>query len=532
MSAARPTPAIDLVERALGLLAAAPARAHLLHLAGSAPFALALAAFVLDYGVRGRGRWPLVVSAGAVAVLYLVAKVAHAFHARLLRRTLPGAVAGGSGEPSAGALIRAQLLWQPHALWALPLAAVATFPYGWVSAFFQALSVTGDRRLAARLAGLWPRQNHLAALLASLCWAVALLDAWLAVLLAPWLLRAFLGVETLASLAPSGLLDPAPLVAAWALAYLAVSPLGRALQVLRADEGLDRASGTDLRGRLRALRSNRAAAVAALLVAVPVLAPEICSARQDVAADVAGLDADRLDAALDRAFARPEYEWPEPGGVELEAGPSWLVAFFSAVASTVERSWEAVSDWLDRVRRWLRGDVPEPASGERRSAAPAGGRVLLLLAIAGAALAIVTVWRGRRRRSAGAAAAIPVPPAAEPVELDERHADRLASDEWLRLAAELERSGDLRAAARAAQLAALSALSRAGRVRLAAAKTNRDYLRELARGARGTPAVVEAWTWTVGAVEPVWYGSHAAGAELLAGLRARVGILERDAAAP
>lgn len=533
MSAARPIPAIDLVERALALLVAAPARAHLLHLAGSAPFAFALAAFAIDFGLRGRPRLPLVAAAGLLALLYLGAKVAQALQALELRRLALGAAEEEAGKVTVLARVRTQLLWQPHALWALPLASLAALPYGWVSTFFQALAVTGDRRESVRLAALWPGQNHVAALLVALCWLVAFVDAWIAMLLAPWLLRTFLGIETLATLAPSGLLDPAPLAAAWALAYLAVSPLGRALQVLRAAEGLDRASGADLRGRLRRLRAERAsiAAAAGLIVLIVALAgAAAAAARQEMATVPAAgsLDVARLEAGLDRAFARPEYDWRRRAEVDFEVGPTWLNAFFTSVGEGVGAVFESIAELVARLERWLRGRGPGPVDADAETSAPAGGRTLLLLAIVGVAAALLLVWRGRRRRARTEASALAPPVAAEPVALEDRHADRLASDEWLRVAAELERSGDLRAAARAVQLAALSVLARAGRVRLAAAKTHRDYERELARVARGTPAIVEAWSWTVAAVEPVWYGSHAVGAGLLDELRSRVQVLERD----
>lgn len=114
--------------------------------------------------------------------------------------------------------------------------------------------------------------------------------------------------------------------------------------------------------------------------------------------------------------------------------------------------------------------------------------------------------------------------------MEESAADRLESDEWLRLAGEFERSGEFRAAARAVHLAALSRLARGGLLRLATTKTNRDYERELTRRARSRPELGVAFTSNVRSVEPVWYGDHLADAALVDALRVQLARMTKEMA--
>ena len=77
------------------------------------------------------------------------------------------------------------------------------------------------------------------------------------------------------------------------------------------------------------------------------------------------------------------------------------------------------------------------------------------------------------------------------------------------LARELAAKGERRLAMRAFYLATLARLAQRNLVTLADFKSNRDYVRDLARRAHALPKVYEEFTEHVGNFERVWYGQHA-----------------------
>ena len=98
-------------------------------------------------------------------------------------------------------------------------------------------------------------------------------------------------------------------------------------------------------------------------------------------------------------------------------------------------------------------------------------------------------------------------------------ADALPEDEWLALADRLAGEGDLRLALRAVFLAELAHLARLDLISLARHKSDREYLRELARRARDLPDVHQAMDWSVRTFERSWYGRHEVTNALLAEMR-------------
>jgi hypothetical protein len=98
--------------------------------------------------------------------------------------------------------------------------------------------------------------------------------------------------------------------------------------------------------------------------------------------------------------------------------------------------------------------------------------------------------------------------------------NRLPSDEWARLAAEMIAAGELRLALRAFYLASLSHLAAQEVIRVAAFKSNREYLAEVRRRTRGAPGVFPAFKQNVEEFDRVWYGRYPVDMEILARFQA------------
>lgn len=239
-----------------------------------------------------------------------------------------------------------------------------------------------------------------------------------------------------------------------------------------------------------------------------------------------------IERALDEVLARPEYDWrirPESG---LETESSLAAELWRSFTRSIAAFADAIADFLLWIRRLFGSDSPagDGIPGASFALDPRVAWALFGVAVLALAIGIGLAVRRARRRRARADAVAPAAAVEPQVGLDESAADRFESDEWLRLAGELERAGDFRAAARAVHLAALSRLARGGLLRLAAAKTNRDYERELARRARSRPELGAAFTGNVHSIEPVWYGDHPADARLVGELRARFALMTREMA--
>jgi hypothetical protein len=138
------------------------------------------------------------------------------------------------------------------------------------------------------------------------------------------------------------------------------------------------------------------------------------------------------------------------------------------------------------------------------------------LVLAGLLVAIgVAAWLLNRREGKRVAPA-KAPPAPEELTLEAvlREPNRSASDLW-RQADELAQAGRCLDAVRALYLAVLLALHRSGLIRVAATRTNGEYLSQL----RSREAVYGPFRGLTGLFEVKWYGERSCAAEDYAACR-------------
>lgn len=436
-----------------------------------------------------------------------------------------------------------QAILQPTKVLVLPLALLTVLPFGSALAFYENLTASGAAgsagglesrfRRAARLAGLWPRQNHLALLILLLFSIVVFLNIATGLIQVPYLLKTFLGIESVFTRGSWAVLNTTYLAVCVGLAFLCVDPLVKVFYVLRCFHGESLGSGEDLRvglGRIRALSVGRALLAAWALGlsvargiesrAAPVGEPPLASA--------AAIDAGRLDRAIDRVLERREYDWRLPREPKPMEEQGVIGAFISGVYETI-RKWtlavydsvrEAglwIRDMLDRIRDGLFGSRGGGRSGWGSGMDSMAVTHLLLwaclaLVVSGLVIFGWRAWRSRRR------AVVPVgaPPAKLPDVADESVlADQLPEDEWLQLGRDLVGRGHLRLAVRAFYLACLARLAYREWIGIARHKSNRDYLVEVRRRAHDLPELQEAFGENVAIFDRVWYGLHEVTAERL-----------------
>jgi len=560
------TSPIDLMENAVHDLRRLPATAHLAFLVGTTPFLLSLIGFWADMS-RGAladrrcGGEALVLAGG-----YLWMKSWHAVYGAAIRAKLSAAVPRPWTWRRGLRILAVQAAWQPLGLIVVPLSILPLMiPLPWAMAFFRHVDALADEadgragtvlREAAREAKRWPGQNHGLFGLFLLVGMVVWINVMVVLSQLPAMIKMLTGLESDFTLSTAALVfNGTFLLSGLAVTYLVLMPLVLAVYARRSFEGAALRSGADLRSEFR--RLHPASSIVPLLVVVLALAgpaggfapvsgqnpvsavgPSTGRASRPLLAGVPanGVEPAVLNRAIDEVLTRPEFTWRERrelGGMEVALDPNagWLERFRRRIRSlgdslvqALKSPGQAVGRSLQRVLEWLFGKgtpAARPApSGSDEVDWMTGIKLALYGAMAAAAGWLVwygvRLW-GRRRRKGAEEVAADATPRVPDLSAETVSAAALPEAGWLALAEELAAKGEYRLAIRAIYLAELAYLAHRELVRLADAKSNRDYARELERRARALPGVREAFAGTVLAFDRVWYGRHEATRETLEG---------------
>ena len=535
---------LDLIEEAVHLLRLAPAATLLPYYLGSLPFVLGLLFFWADLSRGSFAADRLALEALGMALLFAWMKTWQAVFARQL-------LARRCGEPevlpswlSLARIATAQTVLQPWGLVLLPLALVSVFPFGWVYAFYQNVTVLDATpeasprdlaRQARRQACLWPAQNWCGLLALMVFGLFVFLNLASAFLLIPLLLKTLLGIETVFSRTWMALLNTTSLAAILSLTYLCMDPLAKTFYVLRCFYGQSLRNGRDLRAGLRALTAGRLATGAAVLLTLGLCLPGLCHAddrtpkpetrspesgtRNSKLETLNSISPPELDLAIRKVIAQREFNWRLP-----RENPPPREGQKGALASLVDNLIESLRDAAQTVLGWI-GKALEWLLGHRSRARPlapgslawlTGLRIVLvaLIILLVAVLAVVALRLWRRRRRTEPAEARPAQ-AAPDVSDENVGADQLPEDGWSRLARDLIDQGELRLALRALYLASLAHLAGRNLIGLARFKSNRDYQRELDRRGHALPELAGLFSENVGTFDRAWYGLHEVSREMI-----------------
>ncbi len=507
------------------LLRRVPPSAIALYYAGTIPFVLALLFF------WARTTWfqptddSIAWGALGLVVLFLFMKAMQAeFCARLLAWRRGGVVPAWSWRRFLRAG-EAQLRIQPWALVAAIGSSVAAFPFGWVYAYAQIVTVIGeDERLhavAVEEARLWPVQNHVALGLL----AVLGLTVWLnlagAFVAIPWLANRLLGIDNIFGFSGWWFFNTTFLASVTGLTWLAVDPVIKAFYTVWVFHGRSRRTGEDLQFEFhRAARLTPAAVRVALLAAVFfAMAPGLrLGAAEPAKAPV--VQPAQLDRAIGDVLAGSDFAWRMrvQHDVKPQAenqGP--LARFLSKGVEIMRTALRAIGEQVRRAVDWLvRRFSPKPRESTMNSAMTAAAvlRVLMYVLLGGVALLLLwLVWivvRQIQRSSTPVLSAEAVTAAAPDLRDENVHAAQLPADGWLTLARNEAARGEWRLAFRALYLAMLAQTAAEGLISLAKHKTNLDYERELERRALSRGGIVARFSGRRRQFDAIWYGREVA----------------------
>ncbi len=525
--------ALRLIEDSVDLLRDLPSAAWLVYLGGVVPF---FALFLFEATdiyespfAADRLLWVCLL----LSIGYVWMHVCQAAFARHLDVLVSARVA----EPSPWLrVLSVKAIVASTKVLAWPVAAILVIPHSLVTMFYQhtlCLSgpAAGDLRTVIREAkrdagyrqpeAVWFLVVIL--ILRALVW-INFMALFLAMLL---LFHSFTGLENTLTRQPAVLFNPTFMAALCVLAYLALDPVMKAACVLRAFQRRSEKSGLDLQLRLYKLQRMTAVPLITLvffLAAPPIARPAVpqTPVSPPAASQIQSIDNQRVEQAIREVFRDPSLPWSLPVIVKRKPPSNAFLAFTESAGTKIGEWWDEFSkaweDLVARVRKLFSGDERDGDAG-RRGVKTNSRDVWMLISVFGALLAAAVLFALLRSRRFAPTIAVEAFPAEAPVpdlSREDIQADEQPDDEWMRLASEYRRDGNLRFAIRALYLACLSSLASAKLISIARGKSNLDYSREFQRRARRLPAELpDRLRVNVSLFERSWYGAHAVTEEML-----------------
>jgi len=559
--------AVALLEEVFQTAKSLPLSAWAIYYGATFPFVIAFLYFWADMANHAFAYERLAPGALGLSVLFVAAKTGHVLFAHRVLAHATGDI--DAPRPQLAGVVMNQAVVQSTGFLLLPLTLFVVAPFGWMYAVYQNVTALDDGRKDPRelfrearaQAGLNASQSNVTLWL--ICPAAAPVAAvffliimpimrlfapeWtdsivglyamaltllllplspfaltvaanigVALLMVPALLQMLFGIETAFSISPSGAMNPTFFVIVSGMTYLCLDPLVKIAFTLRCFYGDSVRTGKDLRIKIARIAQR---AVIVLAMAAGLLCTSAAHAQ-----DAAGVDAAKLDQAIESTLHDSRFAWRMPRQ-RPEAAENGI---FSVIADAVERTGAWIDDKLEGLRKWLRNLFDRP-DRDRAATGAVADRILrltasVLLAVLLGILLLVA-WKTWRRTTVVETSAVEA--RAAPPDLDDESttADALASNEWLKLAAELLARGEVRLAMRAYFFAGLARLAQLSFIRIAAYKSNREYVRELRRLDHARGDLVSAFHANLRVFESVWYGDHGlAPEELNAYVQAMEGI--------
>ena len=512
--------AILLLEEAVHILRRAPLSLLSTYAIGTLPFVLALFYFWADMSRSADAqRYHAVASLGLV-LLYVWMKCWHVVFAARVKMTLSGDTPPRWSYVRVLRLVASQTLIHATAFFVLPLAAAIALPFGWCYAFYQNVTVEAAnddgnvKRICQKAwfqARIWPRQNHILMSIFFIFGIVVFLNVASAIYILPYLVKKYLGIESLFTLSGFHVINTTFWVATIGISYLCMNPLVRTIYALRCFYGSAIHSGDDLKLGLKGMVARRTAAVIGLAVFTMIAgspSPALAGRQQIVAPEA-------LDRSIDEVLQQREFSWRMSREVPVQDQTEPKGPIASVVAWIIDKLRDGIKtvvDWIDQLIDWLLALLP---TGKRQEVAAdtdwiSSVRFAVIALLIGlfAVLAYIC-WRSWSRRQVGKGEIAAAPVESEPdLEDEDTTAADLPLNRWLDLAGELASKKKRRLALRAFYLAMLAGLAEHGLITIEKFKSNREYEIELRRRAHQKEELLSDFTTSREVFERVWYGLY------------------------
>ncbi len=515
---------VQIIEEAFHLLRTASPGTLWAYFFGTVPFVVAVFYFWADMGRSSYAdRDSTVASLGMVGAYFWMKGWQAVFCRRLVASVNPGQMVVFKGWKKVR-YFAAQVVLQAFAIPILILSLIILIPFPWTYAFFQNVSALGFsqeyedqplRNLFFHAVKLSLRDWGQCVGILIIIQFVALFT-WLnlvaSIVALSFFAKAFFDFETAFSLNPmASFFNTTFIFGSLLITFLVISPLMKAVFVLRCFYADSRKSGADLLSRLALYRSQKSRAVSTTLaMGILFFSATSAIAQSDITPQ-------QLDDSIRDTMAEKQYQWRfqrvdmGTGEAEEKTGVSKMLDDFAeSVKAMMESTMKALDRFIERLFK--------PDSGRSRESSGTGGdfgmgiqgsfALICALALAGLIGWLLYIMIDRYRSADPEDIDDTVVSGEIDLESESIVATQLHEDEWMKLAREKIAAGETRLAVRALFLASLAHLGERDMLHIKKFKSNRDYSRELELKARTLPALQDAFGENVGLFERVWYGLH------------------------
>ncbi|HLK21029.1 MAG TPA: DUF4129 domain-containing protein [Bryobacteraceae bacterium] len=497
--------AVELYEEGVFLLRRAPPSALAAYYAGSIPFVLGFLFFWSDMSQSAFAYDHCAPAALAVALLYLWMMFWQSLFIQKLHAELSGAPSPTWRSRETRRIGFLQLAVQPTKFVVLPIALLVLLPFASVYAFYQNVMSgrNADFNAAKKQARAWQSQNWTLLAILAMLQFVVFINMAAAILLAPYLAKMLLGIESAFTRSVVANFNTTFLAVTAGLTYLVTNPLAKAVYLLRYFYGESIETGEDLR-----------VAQAFLPTLLLLFIPAFLSAQPAPPATAATISVDQLNHSIDDVIHRPEFTWRLPRAPHREENANWFVRTTQSFLDATARGIRQIGRWINQFINWLGEKLKSLIPGLGGNKPGADSRklraLLYTLLVAVAALLSWLLWRTLQLgRKACASVAIPVASPIPDLNAADLEAGSQPLDQWMQLARDCIARQEFRLALRALYLASLAYLADRSLISIERGKSNEDYARELRRKARGSTEMVAAFAQNMGTFERSWYGQHA-----------------------
>jgi hypothetical protein len=521
--------AIRILEEAVHLLRRAPGHLFAYYYTGSLPFVLGLLYFWGDMSRNAYATDYSAIASLGLAMLFVWMKSWQAIFANRIKAIIVNQPQDRLSWHRIFTLVANQTLIHASGFLLLPLAALVMLPFGWFYAFYQNATVLEDRQSPGlsllyqrswRQAKMWPNQNHLMLIILFIFGVVVFLNLAITLFMLPYLVKRFLGLESIFTMSGLDGLNTTFLATTLGLTYLCMDPVVKTAYLMRCYYGEALKTGVDIKDQLNRLVQTKTLLSFVFLIVFLIPTGISAGESRETAAEVADIGthsvlAEDLDDSIEQVISRREFSWRLPRERIVKEDSEKL----GPVATVIKWSWRMLAKglktlwrWLIKFMEWLLDLILKQDTDTKDTDTEWQVSVrswLLLLLVLAAGVSCYFLWRIWQRWRIK-----PEPVESEAVAVvpdltdDGITADELPADRWLALAKEMWAQGSVRLAMRALFLGVLAHLGEHELINIQLYKSNLDYESELQRRAHDHPELLKAFSTVVGLLERVWYGMH------------------------
>ena len=563
---------IEIVEEAFHLLRLSPVSNIGCYYIGSLPFMLGALYFWADMSKSAYAYKHCSEGAFIVAILFIWMKCWQSVFTYRLKMQISGTEQVPLTIKHIMHLITTQTIIQPSGMFIIPAAAIFAFPFCWVYAFYQNVSVYGfdDTKKIIKSsweqATLWPKQNHILiwilcpflflfvgflvivfipiiealsiqlsqylayiwglifALLIMILSPLSLIIAvnlGITIAIIPELIRILFGTETVFTLSNIHIVNTTFFACIYGGTYLCLDPVMKTCYVLRCFYGESVKTGADLKVKLREFSSERKKILITTILLLIIFLPQISLADENKSvhtseAALKYVSSEQLDQSINDVMKKNKYTWriprEKPSKQDNEKN-GFLESFVRNTMKTIKKWMKATARWIVKLIDWLIKKLsPEIKPVSHKPGINWIKSVQLLtyiLLVIIVSILVIMIVRIWMQRQRSLKEIKSEPIYGMPdLEDEETQADELPVDGWLEMAGELFEKGDLRLGLRAYFLAILAFLARQELISIAKYKSNLDYKKELQFHEHELPDLMKMFSQNLNIFERIWYGMH------------------------